>query len=307
MGSLLRRRLNAYCGAMSALHTIEISDWNNTAAPEERDRAALALESGQVLFFPRLAFQLVEEERALLTPDVSDGKAKNVSLTPAGKLRGTPCTGQSAAVLKTMIERFAEVATRFVATLVPAYAGRLQRASTSYRPVEIAGRHSPSPIYDDTRLHVDAFPSRPMRGRRILRVFSNVNPDGAPRVWHVGENFEVMARRFLPATHEGSRAWAQVLRAVGATKGVRSRYDDLMLALHDGAKRDEGYQRSSSQTEIRFPAGSTWICYTDQVMHAALAGQYVLEQTFHLDVEAMVVREQSPLRILERLRGRALV
>ena len=98
-----------------------------------------------------------------------------------------------------------------------------------------------------------------------------------------------------------------VLAAVGITKGVRSRYDDLMLALHDGAKRDETYQRSSPQSEICFPAGSTWICYTDKVMHAALAGQYVLEQTFHLDAAAMVSPERSPLRILERLRGHALV
>ena len=93
-----------------------------------------------------------------------------------------------------MIARFAGTATRFLATLVPAYAPHLQRASTSYRPVEISGRAA-SAIYDDTRLHVDAFPSRPMGGRRILRVFSNINPAGAPRVWLVGEEFESMARR----------------------------------------------------------------------------------------------------------------
>src|SRR5262249_22750790 len=158
---------------------------------------------------------------------------------------------------------------------------------------------------DDTRLHVDAFPSRPMQGRRILRVFSNVNPAGAPRVWHVGEDFETMAQQFLPQAREGSRAWAQIMAALGITRGVRTPYDDLMLALHDGAKRDDRYQRASAQTEFRFPAGSTWICYTDQVMHAALAGQYVLEQTFHLDVDAMISPERSPLRILERLRGHA--
>ncbi|HLY06030.1 MAG TPA: Kdo hydroxylase family protein [Rhizomicrobium sp.] len=288
------------------LHTLDIGGWNDRPSREEQDRAALALESGTVLYFPRLAFLLDEDERALLTSGVSDGKAKNVSLTPNGKLRGTSCTGAAAGSLKNMIERFAERAAHLVAALVPAYEGRLQRASTSYRPVEIAGRTA-SAIYDDTRLHVDAFPSRPMRGRRILRVFSNINPDGAPRVWRVGEDFEAMARRFLPAAHEGSRAWAHVLRTLGITKDVRSRYDDLMLSLHDGAKRDDNYQRSSPQTEIRFPPGSTWICYTDQVMHAALAGQYVLEQTLHLDVGAMVAPERSPLRILERLRARALI
>jgi hypothetical protein len=33
----------------------------------------------------------------------------------------------------------------------------------------------------------------------------------------------------------------------------------------------------------------------------------VLEQTFHLDVDAMVSPARSPLRILERLRGHPLV
>jgi len=290
---------------MDVLYTMPVAEWRGPFADSVRDEAAARLEQGCVLFFPTLAFPLHDEERALLTPDVSDGRAKNVSLKSGGELRGTSFTGETGERLRRMIARFADTATQFVDALIPAYAPHLERASTSYRPVEIAGRAA-SAIYDDTRLHVDAFPSRPMRGRRILRVFSNINPAGAPRVWHVGEDFESMARRFLPAAHEGSRVWAQTLGTLGITKGVRSRYDDLMLALHDGAKRDENYQRSSPQTEIVFPAGATWICYTDQVMHAALAGQYVLEQTFHLDVEAMVMPARSPLRILERLRGRAL-
>jgi len=190
--------------------------------------------------------------------------------------------------------------------LIPGYSGRLERAPTSYRPVEIEGRPA-SAVYDDTRMHVDAFPSRPMRGQRIMRLFSNINPDGAPRIWTVGEPFEDMARHFLPSAREGSRLHAQILGALGITKGVRSAYDGLMLGLHDGAKLDEAYQRGSPQVEIPFPAGSTWICYTDQVMHAALKGQFVLEQTFHLDVDSMAVPARSPLRVLERLRGRALV
>src|SRR5437764_4867581 len=31
-------------------------------------------------------------------------------------------------------------------------------------------------------IHVDAFPTRPTNGNRILRVFSNISPD-IPRVW----------------------------------------------------------------------------------------------------------------------------
>jgi len=51
----------------------------------------------------------------------------------------------------------------------------------------------------------------------------------------------------------------------------------------------------------------SWIAFTDQVSHAAMAGQYQLEQTFLLPVDAMRSPEQSPLRILERLMGRSLI
>jgi hypothetical protein len=123
----------------------------------------------------------------------------------------------------------------------------------------------------------------------------------------VGEPFEDMAARFLPQARQGSRLKTHLLGLLGITRGIRSPYDTLMLGLHDDAKLDPAYQQNAPQTEIAFPSGSTWICYTDQVMHAALAGQFVLEQTFHLDVDAMAVPARSPLRTLERLRGRSLV
>jgi len=57
---------------------------------------------------------------------------------------------------------------------------------------------------------------------------------------------------------------------------------------------------------VAFPAGATWLCFTDQVLHAALSGHSALEQTFHLPVDAMARPERSPLRVLERLTGRVL-
>lgn len=299
-------RIRVSCRVVDKLQTIELASWEGPFPSALQSAACDALEMGRILYFPQLDFALERDEKPLLTPEVSNGRSKNVSLKPSGELAGTSCTGERARLLRSMMERFAQTAGRFIVSLVPAYADRLERAPTSYRPVEIAGRHA-SAIHDDTRLHVDAFPSRPMRGRRILRLFSNVNPAGAPRVWHVGEDFEDMARKFLPGAREGSGLHARVLGAFGITKGVRSAYDTLMLALHDGAKRDETYQKSVPQLEIGFPGGSTWICYTDQVMHSALAGQYVLEQTFHLDVEAMQSPARSPLSVLERLCGHALV
>ena len=79
-----------------------------------------------------------------------------------------------------------------------------------------------------------------------------------------------------------------------------------MLQLHDRMKEDEEFQHTV-QTAVDFPAGSTWLAFTDQVSHAATAGQYQLEQTFRLPVASMMMPERSPLRVLERLKGRRRV
>ena len=71
-------------------------------------------------------------------------------------------------------------------------------------------------------------------------------------------------------------------------------------------KADLDYQLKADQIDCEFPAGSTWITYTDQVSHAAMAGQYCLEQTFYLPVTSMQDPSRAPLRILERLMGRSL-
>ena len=292
--------------AGDCLCPLPVESWTGPFSDELRAKAVDALEHGKVLVCAHLAFPFEDDERKLFTPSLSNGKSKNVSLKPSGELGGTSATGDEARMVAKMMARFASAATQFLEGLLPRYAGMLERAPTSYRPVEIAGRPA-SVVHDDTRLHVDAFPSRPMRGRRILRLFTNVNPEGRPRIWHVGAPFDEVARKFGSSAPEGSRLHAALLSAVGVTKGRRSAYDSLMLELHDRAKRDDHYQRTSPQIEVPFPSGATWICFTDQVMHAALAGQYVLEQTFHLDVEAMARPELSPLKVLEGLRGHVLV
>ncbi len=291
---------------MNPLHIIAVDSWAGPFGEAVRADALAALERGHVLVFPHLAFVFKANEQRLFSPALSNRKSKNISLKPSGELGGTSASAEDVRLLHNMMERFARTAMDFVEALLPRYAGRLERAPTSYRPVEIEGRPA-SAIHDDTRMHVDAFPSRPMRGRRIMRLFSNVNPHDAARLWRVGEPFEDLARRFLPRAKERSRAHAWFLAATGVTKGRRSAYDNLMLSLHDEAKLDEAYQRQSPQIEVPFAAGSTWLCFTDQVMHAAVAGQYVLEQTFHLDCDAMQHPELSPLKVLERLKRRALV
>jgi hypothetical protein len=283
----------------------EVERWSGPFSPEMRDRAVDALEDGLVIYFPRLPFTFEEQERCLLSPGVADGKAKNVSLDPVtGSVKGAAGDADRAA-LQAMLERFASQATQLVSELFPAYVSGLERARTSYRPVEIMGR-SYSPLKDDKLLHVDAFPSTPTHGRRILRLFTNVAPAGQARIWRVGEPFQDFARKFLPSLPRPNPLSAWFFAAVGATKSRRSPYDQLMLGLHDGAKRDAAYQRGAPQVEIGFPPGTTWLCYTDQVLHAALAGQFALEQTFHIELASMVDAGRSPLRVLEGLAGRPL-
>jgi hypothetical protein len=287
----------------TALETIEITHWTGPFPDPEKSRALAALECGKVLHFPNLAFEREESGRPLLSPALADSRAKNISLDPvSGSLRGTLGTDQERLHLQAMIEAFAAAATQLVSDLLPCYASALERARTSYRPVEIAGRRH-SRLKDDALLHVDAFPSTPTQGRRILRFFSNINPSGETRIWRIGEPFQDFAQKFLPSLGRPVGLVSWVLAGVGVTRGRRTAYDQLMLGLHNSAKRDIAYQRNASQVEIAFPAGTSWLCYTDQVVHAALAGQFALEQTFYLDVAAMADPTRSPVKVLERMTG----
>jgi hypothetical protein len=153
---------------------------------------------------------------------------------------------------------------------------------------------------------VDSFPATPVQGARILRLFTNVNPHGHPRTWRVGAGFEEVAVRFAPRLSMPWRLSGHVLRALRVTKSLRTPYDALMLQLHDLMKGDAVFQAEPPQTTFNFPTGSTWMAFTDHVSHAAMAGQYQLEQTFLLPVDAMLDESRSPLRILERLTGRRL-
>jgi len=153
---------------------------------------------------------------------------------------------------------------------------------------------------------VDAFPSSPNQGRRILRVFTNVHPGGLERLWEVGEDdFERYAARFSKSLRaRPGGAWRA---ALGLTKGRRTAYDGAMLELHDRAKLDDAWQAAERKTAVRFPPGATWIVFTDSVLHAALSGQHAFEQTFYLPPGAMAEPLRAPVRVLERLMGRTLV
>ncbi len=290
---------------MEILEPLDIASWQGPFSPEIVAKAADALETGKLLYAPQLPFELSEAEERFLSPDCLDGESKNISFRPeSGELKGARFRGAERGELLGMLRRYFDRACNLVKALCPGYSASLRPGFTSFRPAEIAGR-STSWRHDDTRLHVDAFPSRPMQGVRILRVFTNVNPR-MPRVWRVGESFEQAAARFLPAIKPPRPAAASLLYWLRIVKGRRTAYDHFMLGIHDHMKADRSYQSQVSQVKLEIPPGTTWACYTDSVSHAAMSGQFAFEQTFYLPVSAMKNPERSPLSVLERLVGRAL-
>lgn len=291
---------------MDPLWSAPISVWDAPVDPPTASAALTSLEDGAVVFLPALAFRPLPEEAGLFTPAIL-GTAKNASFDPAsGRLGGTSANGVEAAKLREMIARFSSGTAALVDRIFPRYRGRVTRARASFRPAEIAGRKT-TWRKDDTRLHVDSFPATPTGGRRILRVFTNVNPDGRARAWRVGDDFDAVARRFGERLRVPLLGSGHLLALLRVTKSPRTAYDALMLQLHDRMKEDETFQRESPQHAIDFPAGSTWLAFTDQVSHAAMSGQYQLEQTFLLPIDALAQPERSPLKILERVKGRPLL
>jgi hypothetical protein len=290
---------------MEVFEPLDITSWLGPFSAAIIGKAADALETGKLLYAPHLPFELSAAERRFLSPDCLDSKSKNVSFRPnSGALRGTRCVGAERDQLLSMTRRYYTRASDLLKALCPGYSDYLTPGFTSFRPAEIAGRVT-SWRQDDTRLHVDAFPSRPMQGVRILRVFTNVNPQ-MPRVWRVGEMFEKAALNFLPGIKPPWAGTATLLRWLHIVKGRRTEYDHYMLGIHDGMKADDNYQSQVAQMRISIPPGATWACFTDSVSHAAMAGQFAFEQTFYLPVSAMKSPERSPLRVLERLLGHTL-
>ena len=267
---------------------------------------AAHLESGGVLYLPGLGFPLEKSEQRFLSTEWSNGKTKNIYLQGNERiLRGAQGDAASLDALTQLIERYSQKAYGLIEHLFPDYAPYAKAANTSLRCFEAAGRKS-SWRKDDRRLHPDAFPSKPTHGERILRVFTNVNPQGRPRTWKIGEPFVDMARKFLPRVPAYSATQAKLLKLLGITKTLRGEYDHIMLHLHDLVKADMDYQKNAPQLTFDFPPNSTWIVYSDQVLHAVLSGQFMMEQTFHLPPDRLYNPNTSPLATLQTLLGRPL-
>lgn len=288
-----------------------------SSGPERERECARVLEQGNILLFPRTPFPISAEDRAFLLErrQTEAGYHKNIAYRPAsdrvtGVARQHP---EDAARLREVLRRYSKTVIDFTARLLPGYARRWKVDYASFRPQEEAGRKLSQHSRNDL-LHVDSFPTRPTRGDRIFRVFTNVNPDD-PRLWRTGETFPELAERFavssglLDRASRGGplRALARAASSVGLPVRVRPPYDEFMLGFHHFLKENAAYQESARAEELAFPPDATWMVFTDAVTHSVLRGRYALEQTFLVARDSLTLPEMAPVAVLERIAGRKMV
>jgi hypothetical protein len=271
--------------------------------PEER------LERGEVVYYPACPFEVpAAADHAFLLAQQLGPMAKNISYNPAtdkaaGFLRQSP---QQAERLRAILAAFSRSVTTWVAENLPRYTRDWRPDQVSFRPLEEATRRLRHKARNDL-LHVDAFPNRPARDHRILRVFVNVNPS-EPRVWVTSDPFAKLLERYggaagLPPAG-GPGVFGQVRQGlVGLFKPkIRGRTvcDSFMLRFHDYLKANEAFQERGPKRLWTFPPGSAWLALTDTCSHAVLRGRYALEHSYFIAPSAQALPDESPAALLAR-------
>ena len=301
---------------------LQLDTAENAPSSEQARLWCTRLEAGDILYFPQTPILLRSEDLSFLLGQQQTGSTlhKNVAYKPnLDSVSGLDAGTTTAAELKQLqaiMRQYSQEVTRFLTHFLSPYQGRWRLDYASFRPQEEEGRDLPLRRRNDL-LHTDAFPTRPTRGARILRFFNNIHPTRT-RDWVVSDPFPVLAPRYAPqqialpaAGNATSRALRSLANAAGLGYAVpslkRSPYDDFMMRFHNFLKENASFQTDCHKEYLQFPAGSSWMVYTDMVPHAVLAGQYALEQTFLVEHQAMVAPESSPLSVLEAMTHSALV
>ena len=272
------------------------------------------LEAGDILYFPTSPFGLTEEERSFLLgqKQVDASYHKNISYRPAqDKLKGVDQKDDEAREKTREIMRaYSQGAIAFMARFFGRYARDWKIDFASFRPIEENGRKVSHRSRNDL-IHVDNFPSRPSHGDRLLRVFTNVNPDRG-RVWITSDSFEALAWQYAakaglphePTTLARLRSTGlRILAGTGLPVVDRPPYDQFMLRFHHFLKESDDFQRNCPKDRWEFPPLSSWTCFTDTTSHSCISGQYAMEQTFIVRRGSLVFPEKAPIAILERIAG----
>jgi len=284
----------------------------NGVVPLSERRMAEQLERGEVVHFPVCPFGLPagDDLAFLLQQRLASRAHKNIGYDPlTGKVTGfAPGPAGPDERLGRLLGDFSRTVTRWMTTTFPGYARGWRLDRVSYRPEEEATRRLRRTARNDL-LHVDAFPSRPTNGWRILRVFANINPS-EPRVWITTDAFARLLERFgrevgLP---EGSQPALWNRLASGLLRAVRlgrhrSAYDAFMLRFHNFLKWNDDFQKHCAKRQWHFAPGSAWLAITDTTSHAVLSGRFALEHSYFLDPKTLALPGESPPALLQKACG----
>lgn len=268
------------------------------------------LERGEVVAFSASPFALPEGDDAefLLAQTLASRAHKNISYDPSTKRSGgfARRSREQAQRLTRVLGEFAQRATDWLAGFLPSYASAWKRDRVSYRPLEESTRRLRWKSRNDL-LHIDAFPSRPSDGCRILRLFANVNPSES-RIWATSYPFGELLRRYGAAAGLPDQRLAlkeqfkqSMLRIFNPNRVERSEYDKFMLRFHDYLKAHEGLQEREPKCIWKFPPGSVWLAMTDTCSHAVLSGRYALEHSYFIAPETLALPDESPAALLQRM------
>lgn len=262
------------------------------------------LETGELVYYPAAPFPLpdIDDLEFLRAQRVKHLALQSISVDPAaGRVRGHRRHSKSETErLAQILRSYSENIAGWLANQLPEYAGHWTRDRVTLRTEEEAIR---SQRHNDA-LHVDNFADRPSRGRRILRLYLNIN-ETEPRVWQTADKFAELLGRYLdrhrlPGRDEAE--WCEPLtglqRLLQRDWSNRPAYDAFMLHLHQFLRSDEVFQEKAQRRLWSFPPASAWLLFSDGLSHAVLRGQYALEHSFFVPQSALVRPELSPLRLL---------
>ena len=179
--------------------------WGDPARGETRSRwCCEQLEEGQILYFEGIPYDFPEADREfLLQQRQGDSRLhKNISYRPRqDMLRGSVTDKpEDTERLHKIMRHFSEEVVKLLTRVLAPYAKHWALDYASYRPEEENGRDLSLHKRNDL-LHVDAFPTRPTRGGRILRCFTNINPTRS-RNWLTTDRFPDAGAKI----REGGRA-----------------------------------------------------------------------------------------------------
>jgi hypothetical protein len=283
-----------------------ISPWLTSVSDRPLEEA---LERGDVhVLAPPIPLPAPADQEFLRTQELRLAK-EIVFEASSGRLSGfRPRSPEQTSRLRTIFETSQRQASVWLQGLLPRYTGHLIPARTCFHVAEEATRRlRVTSRYD--LLHFDTL--HHSRGRRILRLFVNLNPID-PRVFASSRTLAEVLPEFGPKSglfdagreHWSTRVGREVVKLFRPDFANCDPFDQFMIEFSRYLKHSEEFQDKSIRKVHRFAPGQAWIAFTDSLIHADLRGRWVLDHMFLIPTDVCALPELAPIAIYENLRGR---